>query len=169
MLTLCISSHAYSLQEARRLSKSERAAYLPEHRDSMMIGTSDAVALDNVDFMQLNKFLCDRQPDGEFPGSANLAYIITPEEWTELIAMDRRNAEAAAAKQQAEEIAALECAKRSAEAQMKDGKLPTKAEANAKLQSWNRLQNEGGYGYIPHYYSDEEYSKICTRLAELKG
>ena len=169
MLTLCISAHTYSLQEARRLSESERAAYLPEYQDYMMISTGDAIALDNLDFAQLNGFLEDRQPGGEFPGSANLAYILTPEEWAELIELNRRNAEAAAAKQQAEEIEALECAKARAEAQMKDGKLPTKAEADAKRQNWNRLQNEGGCGYVPHYYSDEEYSKICTRLAELKG
>lgn len=169
MLTLCISAHAYSLKQARRLTDEERAAYLPEHQDYMMLGTGNAIALDNLDFVQLNEFLGDRKPDGEFPGGANRAYIITPEEWDELIELDKRIAEAAAAKQQAEEIEALEYAKRNAEAQMKDGKLPTKAEADAKRQNWIRLQNEGGGGYVPHYYSDEEYNKICTRLAELKG
>ena len=29
--------------------------------------------------------------------------------------------------------------------------------------------NEGGYGYVPHYYYDEEYKRICARLDELKG
>lgn len=169
MLTLCISAHTYSLQEARRLNEDERTAYLPEYQDYMMIRTSDAIALDNLDFVQLHGFLGDRQPDGEFPGSANLAYTLTPEEWAELIELNQHNANAAAAKQQAEEIEALECAKARAEAQMKDGRLPTKAEADAKRQSWNLLQNEGCGGYVPHYYSDEEYSKICARLAELKG
>lgn len=158
-----------TLQTARRLTEQERKAYLPEYQDYMLIGMGDHVDLPNVSWMDLCKVLGDQQPDGQFPGCGNQAYIITKEQWDALVAMDRAAGIEAARKARAEEIDCLEAAKASAEHQMVSGKLPTKEGATRKARDYNNVHNEGGYGYVPHYYSDEEYQHICTRLATLKG
>lgn len=158
-----------TLQTARRLTEEERRAYLPEYQDYMLIGMGDHIGLPSVSWIDLRKVLGDQQPDGQFPGCGNQAYIITQEQWDALVAMDRAAGMEAARKAREKEIESLEAAKTSAERQMVSGKLPTKEWAARKAMDYNNVHNEGGYGYVPHYYSDEEYQHICSRLATLKG
>jgi hypothetical protein len=70
--------------------------------------------------------------------------------------------------QRQERIAALEKRKDAAEEQMVDGKLPTSTEAKAKQIIWNNVMNEGGEGYVPYWYSQEQYDQLCESLQKLK-
>lgn len=66
-----------------------------------------------------------------------------------------------------ERVAELEKQKTAAEEQMVDGKLPTAAEVKVKRISWNNVMNEGGEGYVPYWYSQEQYGRICSELEKL--
>lgn len=158
-----------TLQTARRLTDSEKEKYRPESQDYMMVSTGNNVQLPNLTWMDLVNVIGSRSIDGQFPGCGNRVYIIAQDQWDALIAMDRGIASDSAEQARAEEIAELEAAKTSAEKQMVAGMLPTKEEAEKKARDYNNVYNEGGYGYVPHYYSDEEYKRICARLDELKG
>ena len=103
------------------------------------------------------------------PDANNRAYIITQEQWDALIAMNNGVAVNKAEQERSAEIAELKQAKAHAEKQMVNGELPGKEEAREKAKRYNDVHNESGYGYVPHYYYDEEYKQICARLDELKG
>lgn len=49
----------------------------------------------------------------------------------------------------------------------KQEKLYTKEEAVKKRRDYNNLYNEGGEGYVPHFYTIEEYEFTKTKLNEL--
>ena len=157
-------SYGVSLQTARRLTDNEKKGYLPEYQDHMMISMGDSIDLPNVTWPDLAGVIGDRQIDGEFPGCGNRVYIITKEQWDALVALDGGHTEQARDK----EIADLETAKAKAESQMVNGTLPRKAEAQKMARDYNNVHNEGGYGYVPHYYTDDEYACICARLNALK-
>lgn len=49
----------------------------------------------------------------------------------------------------------------------KQEKLYTREEAAEKYRDYNRLYNEGGEGYVPHFYTIEEYELAKAGLSEL--
>ena len=161
--------YGISLHTARRLTDDEKQSYLPEYQDYRLVGTGNDVDLNNITWISLYEFLGKRAPDGEFAGCNNRAYIITQEQWDALIAMNNGVAVNKAEQERSAEIAELKQAKAHAEKQMVNGELPGKEEAREKAKRYNDVHNEGGYGYVPHYYYDEEYKRICARLDELKG
>lgn len=157
------------LQTARRLSESEKSSYLPEYQDYMMIGMGSSINLSNISWETFCEFLGDKYPDGEFPGGSNQAYIITQEQWDALIAMDKSEGEKKARQELETELADLEIAKTRAEKQMVNGVLPNREEAKKKAKHYNDVNNDGGEGYVPHFYCGEEYEYICDRINEIKG
>ena len=48
-----------------------------------------------------------------------------------------------------------------------DGKLPSADEAKEQARRYNNVYNEGGEGYVPHYYTQEEYDRMFSELAAL--
>lgn len=161
-------AYGISLQSARRLTDSEKKGYIPEYQDYMMVGTGNNIDLDSISWIDLYEFLGKRAPDGEFAGCNNRVYIITQEQWDALIAMNNDVAAHEAEQERNEEIAALEAAKSRAEQQMVDGQLPDAKAAKEAQKRYNDLYNEGGYGYVPHYYTAAEYADICAKLSQLK-
>lgn len=157
------------LHASRRLSEAQKSRYFLEYQDYMMIGVGGSIELSNISRQMLSEFLGDKRPDGKFPGSSNQAYIITQEQWDALIAMDKSEGEKKARQELEAELADLEISKTRAEKQMVDGVLPSKEEAKKKAKRYNDMNNEGGYGYVPHFYSEEEYTYICDRINKLKG
>ena len=158
-----------TLCPARRLNEDERKDCSPSAQDRLMVAAGEGITLFHITTDEFYKFLGNPKAAGAFCGYGNIAYMITQEQWDGLVALDKRNAEAEAAKNRAEELEALEHAKARAEAQMKDGKLPAKEEADRITYIYNERNNDGGWGYVPYFYDAEEYQNICARLAALKG
>lgn len=50
-----------------------------------------------------------------------------------------------------------------------NGNLKTKEEAEKWLRNYNNVMNEGGEGFLPRVYTQEEYLSAKKRLAELKA
>lgn len=166
---LALSGYAQlELCLARFCTEEEKANFAEWCRDEMMFAVSGShIGLPHLYFPDLRDFLGHRISNGMFPGVASQVWIINKEEWDAILAMEQ-----AAAEKQAEEgreslITALLERKRLAERQMKDGKLPDKDEAERKAKRWNDTYNEGGEGYVPHFFTTEEYGEICKQLEEL--
>lgn len=47
----------------------------------------------------------------------------------------------------------------------KQRNLPSEKEARRLMESYNNVANQGGDGYVPHIYSQEEYDAICDAIA----
>lgn len=167
--TLCMSTAGNELIVARRLTDDEKAQYLPEYQNWMFLGTgAPHIPLKNLYSVEILPVIDGQRADGAFPGCGNLAYIISDSQWNELIAMDQDKVKAEMAAQEAAEIESLRIRKAAAERQMVNGMLPSTEEAKRLAAQYNELHNEGGEGYIPHYYSSEEYARICERLEALE-
>lgn len=168
-LTVCQHfASEITLQKAAYLSAEDKQHFLEEYRDIMMRPVSDTLSLDHLKWDDLYTLLAGRKSIGQFSGSCNAVYEISQGEWDALVRMNAETEEAKAAQEQTEEKASLLALKEKAERQMSDGRLPTAEEAKAKTKAWINAMNEGGYGYVPHYYTQGEYNEICRRLAELK-
>lgn len=105
-----------------------------------------------------------RPYDGSFSGCSNQAYIITQEEWDQLIELDKARAAAEARRERAEARKLWTDILRDCERQ---SRLYTREEAAAARKRWRDTQNEGGEGYMPQYRTIDEYEQAKTRLAEL--
>ena len=162
-------SYGISLQSARRLNDEEKKRFWPEYQDYMMVSVGPFVELDYVSWTDLCELLGEREPDGEFAGCNNRVYTVTQAQWDALVALDRRRAAQRDARNQAGEEAALYAAKADAEKQMVDGRLPGAREAAKIAADYRDALNEGAEGYIPRYYTQAEYDRICARLNQLNA
>lgn len=154
--------YGISLNEARRPTEEEKASYLPEFRDLMFYGVGPTIHLDYITLSNLPS----RPYDGNFPGCGNQAWIITKEDWDNYINLNAQRKAEAELRKRKEETKELKQLKSMAERQ---GELYTKEDARKKTKEWIEAQNEGGEGFVPHYYTIEEYERICRRLTELEG
>lgn len=157
-------SYGVTLQEARRFTEEEKTHYVEHFRDFGLVGLSGTeVTLDGVSWQDMPKRPCD----GEFCGSANRSWIITRDEWDAYVALNEKRLAEKADKERLEEIAYLKSELKQMERQ---GTLcENRDEARRKEREWNRIYNEGGEGYVPHYYTVAEYERAKTRLAELEA
>lgn len=168
-LTVCQHfASEITLQKAAYLSAEDKQHFLAEYRDIMMRPVSDTLSLDHLKRDDLYTLLAGRKSIGQFYGSSNMIYEISQNEWDALVELNAKGEAAEEAKARSDEQAELIAQKESAERQMSDGRLPTAEEAKAKTKAWANTMNEGGDGYVPYYYTQEEYDEICRRLAELK-
>lgn len=163
MMTISYAAHyGIKLTGARHLNDEEASHYKPEYRDRVLIGLGDSIQLTELRRADLPK----GPGDYEFPGCGNTAWEITQEQWDAYLALDNSRKEAAKQAAVDDEIKALEARKARAEAQ---ADLPTAEQAKRRVSEWIEAQNEGGEGYVPHIYSQEEYRSICKRLDDLRG
>ena len=107
----------------------------------------------------------NRKADGSFLGCSNLAYIISAEEQKKLIELNNQKKSEKQQKEIQEKINFYETAVQNCE---KQKKLYTEEEAKAKRKAYNNLHNEGGEGYIPHFYTIDEYERFKSQLKDLK-
>lgn len=148
---------------ARRLTDDEKKHYIPEFRERMFICTGTHIALDNP---LLPEDFPSRESDGCFPANSNQAWIITQEEWEYYLDLDHTRTENKLHKEQEEELLFL---RQEIERMNRQPKLYSSEEAKHKAQEWNETYNEGGEGYIPHFYTIEEFKRVSARIAELEN
>lgn len=156
-------SYGVSLLRARRLTEEEKAHYTEEYRDLGFKPTTDPdpVELKELDWKDVRKVLNNRSEDGSFDGSSNFAYIISEDEWDELLALNQELGK----KKILDE---LEEYKRILAVYEKQEKLYTAEEAKEKRKQYNDAHNEGGEGYVPPYYTIEQYNCYRDRVREFE-
>lgn len=142
-------------------------AHREENRPEMLVAHADShVALDCTDTDDLKSIISRplNKPDGCFYGCNNQAYIINPDMWDQLIISNAERKKAKKLAEKAEEIAEIEDYIRRCES----NKLYTAQEAERKRKAYIAINNEGGEGYVPHYYTIESYNWALAKLQELK-
>ena len=168
-LTVCqLFASEITLQKAEYLSAEDKQHFSEDCRDIVMRPVSDVLSLEHLKWGDLYTLLDGRKSIGRFSGSSNMIYEISQNEWDALVELNAKGEAAEEAKARSDERAELIAQKESAERQMSDGRLPTAEEAKAKIKAWANTMNEGGDGYVPYYYTQDEYDEICRRLAELR-
>lgn len=71
-----------------------------------------------------------------------------------------------AEKQKKKDAEACAAAKALIEKAEKQGKIPSEREARRMMEEYNNIHNDGGYGFVPHIISREEYDAAKRVLAE---
>lgn len=155
-------SYGVSIKSARWLTEAERAGKNPEMADRIMVGMGKTIDLPALSWQDLPR----GAGDGEFLGCGNRAYIITADAVEGYIKLNAELTRAAKAADLEEEIMAVKARLAAAERQ---GNLPSAAEAKKAMDRYNAANNEGGYGYIPHIYSQEEVARLRHRLDRLQA
>lgn len=159
-----------TLQSAQYFSEADKQQFSPDYQDRMMRPVGDAsISLEHLRWYDLFSVIGKEQCAGEFCGCSNQVYIITREQWDTLAALDAKKGAEKAENEKMQEIAALKAHIARAELQMRDGRLPDRQEARRKWTEYNNVMNEGGEGYVPHFYAQEEYDSLVSRLNDLEG
>lgn len=153
-----------TLTKARRLTEEEKTHCSEWFRKIGFVHVAESIKLDNVECNELFELLNNREPDGELKSFGGRMYIITQEQWDWLIKTEneRQNEKEqkikeSKIKEYSETIKNCETAK----------KLYTAEEARAERIKYNNLYNEGGEGFVPHFYTVEEYEFAKNQLKKL--
>lgn len=156
--------HNPELGQARRLSEEEKAHYAPWFQNIGFVGIGENVELEHLNQLEVKKFLQREKSDGQFINSSGNVYIISQDEWDKLLELENNKKELAEQIKTDQKIAELQEIIRQCE---KVEKLYTNEEATEKRKQYNRLYNEGGYGYIPHFWTVDEYEDAKKELHKL--
>ncbi len=161
-----VVQNAYSfgiyLNEARRLTEDEKAQFTKEACEHMLYSTGIEVKLQLITWKDIVIF--QHRESYSFPGCGNVCYEISDSEWDSLIELNNKRVKASHQKEVEDEIA--RCRYIIAEAE-KQADIPTVQEAHRRMRQYNNLHNEGGYGYVPIIYSEEDYQSAKERLEHL--
>lgn len=150
------------LIEARWLTEEEKQHKNPEYREILMVGVGTHVRLPHVKIFDLP----DRKPDGCFMGCSNSSWVISREEWDTYLSLESSRKKEEEERKRAERISWLT---EKIERMEKQKKLYTDEEAARLRKEWNDTYNEGGEGYVPHFYTQAEYDLAVEELGRLKG
>lgn len=161
-----IESTDVYLLHARRLTGDEKKNYTDEYKERgfIKIASKDCVKLEEITRGDVGNILKNRHSDGEFSGCSNFAYIISKEEWDQLVRLNNQKQEV---EKQKEIAAEVERCNKIIAACEKQEKLYTKEEAAKKRKAYINLHNEGGDGFVPYYYTIDEYERAKSVLKEL--
>ena len=154
------SSYGVSILQARRLTEEEKTHYADWYAAIGMIGIGDSIPLPEL----TRRDLPDRESDGSFPGTNNVAWIITADEAQRYQDL---NAERARQSKIAEIQDRIDYYRRVIATGDRQPDLPSEAEARRREKDYNDAVNEGGYGYVPHWVSQEEYDRAKAMIEEL--
>lgn len=145
---------------ARWLTAEEKMRYAEWYRDIGMIGLGSHTELPGLTIFDMP----DRQSDGSFR-SGSSGWIITDEEAQQYIALSAERVRQAKIKELQERIAAY---RRTVKAGDRQADLPSDAEARRREREYNDINNDGGYGFVPHVVSRSEYDHAVAQIAELQ-
>lgn len=152
------------IKKARRLTEEEKKETGKGFRERAFVSLGQSIDLEYIDSEDVMKLLNYRESDGCFLGTSNTVYIISEEECDQLKKLDK------AKKQEQETVEKeryIKVYRNIIEECEKQGKLYTDEEAHRARENYNNLHNEGGSGFIPHFYTSKEYEAAKSRLKEL--
>ena len=164
----CEAGGELSLQKARRLTEEEKKDYVPECAESHFIGTSNHIVLEELHYSDVHKVIPkDKKSDGSFR-SCDPVYIITQEEWDALIVLNEKLKNERLIKKVKSDIEWYEQFVARCEESKKHGRLYTKEEAAIQRKRYNDIYNDGSEGFVPHFYTVDEYERAKIKLEDLK-
>lgn len=152
------------LRRARRFDEGEKKKYAEWFREYGFVAFDEGIKLEYVKLDDCKSITGGRKPDGAFCGCNNSCYIIDEAQWKMLLEVNEKNKKADILKEIDEQISECEEIIKKCE---KQKKLYTKEEVIKKRDEYNKTYNEGGEGYVPHYYTFEEYDFTRKTLDRL--
>lgn len=157
-----------SLQKARRFTEEEKINYADWFKERGFVGLGESVELDEIRQEDLESIesIDLSKPDGEFNGCANMSYIINKNVWDALVTLNESKRKDRLQKEKQEKVSEYQEIIMACEAAPK---LYTSEEAKQARINYNNLYNEGKEGYVPHFYTIEEYENAKRNLAELEA
>ena len=154
-------SYGITLNKARHLTAEEKEKYQEPYWNTLFIVVEPEIPLEHIGWTDRP----NRPIDGAFPGSGNSAWIISQEEWTHYLELEAEREE----KQRAKELESNIKALKSMISRMERSELcKTMEEAKEKARQYSDAYNEGGEGYVPHFYTVDDYKKALAYLKELE-
>ncbi len=163
----CMYAYAYgaSLVKARRFTEEEKKHYVEGYKEKGFVGISKSIDLKELNWIDVREILNNRDDDGSFNGCGNCAYIVTEEEWNKLLELNNKRV---AEKEKKERAGKIEYYKWAIAACEKQKKLYTNEEANEARRNYINVYNEGGEGFVPHFYTIDEYEEAKRELEVLE-
>ena len=161
-------SYGFYLCKAQHLSEQDKQRFSDDWKERILHPVSEEVELKHMHCEDFYSVVQTSQYEGAFLGCSNQVYSISQEQWDQLLATDARRSMERAEKEKQEEVESLRIQKQQAEHQMQDGRLPDRDGARRLRKQYNDTYNEGGEGFVPHFFFQEEYLSICSRLTELE-
>ena len=160
--------YGISLQKARRFTEEEKLNYADWFKERGFVSLGKPVKLNEIKQCDLESIesIDLSKPDGEFNGSSNMSYIINEEVWEALITLNESKRKDRVQKEKQEKESDYKEIVQACEAAPK---LYTPEEAKQARINYNNLYNEGGEGYVPHFYTVDEYEWAKKNLAELEA
>lgn len=160
--------YGISLQKARRFTEEEKVNYADWFKERGFVSLGELVKLDEIMQCDLESIesIDLSKPDGEFNGSSNMSYIINKEAWEALITLNESKRKDRVQKEKQEKVNEYQKIIKACEVAPK---LYTTEEAKQARINYNNLYNEGGEGYVPHFYTVDEYEWAKKNLAELEA
>lgn len=123
----------------------------------------EVIKVPYVDLLEVRKLVGHDMCDGSFNGCYNQAYVLTDEQKEWIIAANEEQAKQAEREKLVKDVEYYKKLLSSIT------NVYTQEEAETKLNEYNRKYNEDGYGYVPHYYTHEEYAEIKSKLEKLSA
>lgn len=153
------------LAKARHYTDDEKANLTKFVDKDEFVITSSGMQLKYLTWNDLREYLGNRRTDGYTnTGGGNIAFIITIAEWNGLLELNECKKLEQERAQRMKKIEEYEDVIKKCEEQ---GVLFTIEEARQKCINYSNLYNEGRGGYVPHFYTIDEYEYAKIRLSEL--
>lgn len=149
-----------SIIKARWLSEEEKKTLTEEFKDIMVCGIEhreikNLTYEDTENLWKSGRHVC-------FPGSHNDAVVISEEDAGRLIQIDKTLGR----KKKIEDLKELIRIHKEELRFLSSQKLHSRKEAKEAAAEWRKTMNEGGDGYIPHFYTCEELERCKDNLAK---
>lgn len=154
-----------NLKKARRFTEEEKQRFSEWYQEHGFCSLGRGI---DLEYLNMNDVfdLLGRKSDGSFIGSENMVFIISQDEWNKLIELNENKRKEKEIKDIEERIKSLQNTISNCE---KQKELYTEEDAHKMRISYNNLYNEGGEGYIPHFYTINEYEYAKKELEKLKA
>lgn len=154
-------AYGIKLYEARRFTEDEKTRYAEWFRELGLVAIAGTgVNLDEISWQDLPK---DRESCGSFLGCDNYCYEITDEEWQAYIDLNSARAAEKERKKRNNRIAELKMELE----KLHGAVLYTKEEAECARRFWINGINEGGEGFVPHFWTKDEVEDAKKELERL--
>ena len=166
MLVMELENWNIMVCEARRFTEDEKKGFREWFAKIGLVAIGDMIDLKEIDWRDdLVKEICDRPSAGAFCVSSGTSWEISESEKSKLIA---RNSEYKAEKIAKEKERRILELKRALERCSRARLYSSRSEAVAAAKRYNDINNEGGEGYVPHFWTVQERDSMMKELEELE-
>lgn len=150
-------AYGVSISKARYMTDEEKVGYSEWFQKYGLFSVGESTQLSNLRWGDMPQ----REQDGQFLGCDNQAWIISEEDKAAYLELEERRK----SEKEEKHIKHLcDMYKRVIERGDRQPKLYTKEEAEREAYRYNQIYNEGGYGFVPHYVTIDEYNEAKAFL-----